>query len=356
MVMDSDKLSQEETTPGEAPTRATTSNGELDFHPNSIDLKSNSNGSLEKPVGSPSTAPEKPVDSKKGVGLRKWRRIKREFIKEGSAEFTKEESPPDLADLAQLAQMHKRRIPLPDSSRNAPAGDEREDVEGESSVASVESRNTGFNEVSDFASPLVPSKSPEVEHPLMINGPPLFSIGAVDSDNSEDRSSKSSTAASAPKAHNPGFGRDRGRYKGSLLFSTSQRTSRAKGETGRNHRLKVEAENSNSNSNAVSNGKHSDKSVNYDGGDNSDEGFQGEEVRSGYYRENGGKENPGHFESGTIFEENKDVNDGSENPTLDPFVESIMFLQTAQEGLETGIFWFLTRGLSIFSIVRHKPD
>jgi hypothetical protein len=341
--MDSDKLNWEEATLEEAPRKATTSDGELDFHPNSVDL--NSNGSLEKPIGSPSTAPEKPVDTKKGKGLRKWRRIKRESIKEGSAEFTKEESPADLADdLAQLAQIHKRRIPLPDSSRNAPAGDEREYVEGDSSVASVESRNTGLNEVSDYASPFVPSKSPELEHPLMINGPPLFSIGAIDSDNSEDRSSKSSTAASAPKSHNLGLGRERGRHKGISLFSTSQRASRAKAETGRSHRLKTEAENSNSNSNVVSNGKHSDKSVNYDGGDNSDEGLQGE-VRSGYYRENESMENPGHFESGTIFEE-KDVNNGADNPTLDPFIESMMFLRTAQEALERGTFWLLTQGLS----------
>jgi hypothetical protein len=333
--MDSDKLNQEE-----APRKATTSNGELDFHPNSVDL--NSNGGLEKPVGSPSTAPDKPVDTKKGKGLKKWRRIKRELSKEGSAEFTKEESPPDLADLAQLAQMHKRRIPLPDSSRNAPVGDDRDDIEGESSVASVESRNTGLNEVSDYASPFVPSKSPDLEHPLVINGPPLFSIGAVDSDNSEDRSSKSSTAASAPKSHNLGLGKERGRHKGFSLFSTSQRAPRAKGETCRSHRLKPEAENSNSNSNAVSNGKHSDKSVNYDGGYNSDEGLQGEEVRSGYHRENGGMENPSHFESGTILEE-KVVNNGSDNPTLDPFVKSMMFLQTAQEALEKGTFCLLTR-------------
>lgn len=337
--MDSDELNQEETTTEEAP-RKPTSNGELDFHPNSGDLKSN--GSLEKPVGSPSTAPEQPVNTKKGKGLKKWRRIKREFIKEGSAEFTKEGSPSDLSDIAQLAQMHKRRIPLPDSSRNAPVGDERDDVEGESSVASVESRNTGLNEVSDFAPPFVPSKSPEDERPLMLNEQPLFSIGAIDSDNSEDRSSKSSTAASAPKTRydNLGFGRERHRYKGSSVFGTSQRGSRAKGETGRSHRLKAEAENSNSNSNPVSNGKHSDKSVNYDGGDNSDEGLQGEEVRSGFYKENGGMENPGHDEFGPAFEERKDVNNSSENPSLDPFVESIMSLQTVQEALETGTVWY----------------
>ncbi|KAJ3707449.1 hypothetical protein LUZ61_011154 [Rhynchospora tenuis] len=328
--MDSDMLSKEE---------GTTSNGELGFHPNSVDLKSN--GSLEKP-GDGSGAPEKSVDTKKGKGLKKWRRIKREdFVKEGSVEFTKEGSPPpDLSDLAQLAQMHKRRIPLPDSSRSARAGDEREELEGESSVASVESRNTGLNEVSDYVAPFVPSKSPEVEHPLMINGPPLFSIGAGDSDNSEDWSSKSSTAASVPRARydSLGVGRERGRHKGSSLFSTSQRSSRSKGEASRSHRLKAEVENSNSNSNAVSNGKHSDISVNYDGGENSDDGLQGEEVRSGHCRENGGTENSGHGgEPDADFEGENGANNGSENPSPDPFVESILFLQTAQDVLETEI-------------------
>ncbi|KAJ4811136.1 WPP domain-interacting protein 1 [Rhynchospora pubera] len=322
--------------------QGTTSNGELGFHPNSVDLKSN--GSLEKPVPSLSGAPERSVDTKKGKGLRKWRRIKREdFVKEGSVEFTKEGSPPDLSDLAQLAQMHKRRIPLPDSSRSGRVADEREDLEGEGSVASVESRNMGLglNEVSDYvAAPFVPSKSPEVEHPLMINGPPLFSIGAGDSDNSEDRSSKSSTAASVPRARYDilGVGRERGRHKGYSLFSTSQRGSRSKGEVSRSHRFKAEVENSNSNSNAVSNGKHSDISVNYDGGENSDDGLQGEEVRSGHCRENGGTENSGQGgESDAGFEEEKGANSGSENPTLDPFVESVLFLQTAQDVLEAEI-------------------
>ncbi|KAJ3677577.1 hypothetical protein LUZ60_003301 [Juncus effusus] len=295
-----------------------------------------------RPAQSPSSAPVKTAAENKAKPLKKWRRIRRDFTKalSLSPDFAREGSPGSGRDLPDDLIQHKRRIPLPDSSRNGPGGDaaaddekdEFDDVEGESSVASVESRNTGLNEATNFvASPVV--SSPDQEAPQLMINAPIFSIGAVDPETSEDRSSKSSIAASAPRSRRENlFGRDRNNFfKGSSGFAANQRAPRGRVmETSKKTQLnKIEPENSNSNSNAVSNGKLSDKSVNYDGGENSDEGIQGEEVRSAYCRENGetGNSNPADLDS--RFEEGK--NGGFEIPDLDPLV----LIQASQEALET---------------------
>uniref|UniRef100_A0A6V7QR41 Aconitase/3-isopropylmalate dehydratase large subunit alpha/beta/alpha domain-containing protein n=1 Tax=Ananas comosus var. bracteatus TaxID=296719 RepID=A0A6V7QR41_ANACO len=249
----------------------------------------------------------------KGYGLKKWRRYRRDSNKEGSSH-------------ADSAQDHKRRL---SDSQNRPEEQHKQK--------------------SDDLGLLIASAG--------------FSIGA-DSENSEDRSSKSSTAASAPRFRHEsvGFGRERGRAKsGSGKGSghvVQQRTPRGSG-SGRGSGLdaskksrgdwaRIVVENSHSSvesdlrssnaafvrsSSMVSNGKHSEKSVSYDG-ENSDDGQQSEEVRSAYYTENGSAENFSREDADRV-EENGEKNDSHSD--IDPFVESIVLLRTAQEALETEI-------------------
>lgn len=281
----------------------------------------------------------------KGYGLKKWRRYRRDSNKEGSSH-------------ADSAQDHKRRL---SDSQNRPEEQHKQksDVEAESSAASIESRIVGEAPLSAAAGAL------DQDLGLLIASAG-FSIGA-DSENSEDRSSKSSTAASAPRFRHEsvGFGRERGRAKsGSGKGSghvVQQRTPRGSG-SGRGSGLdaskksrgdwaRIVVENSHSSvesdlrssnaafvrsSSMVSNGKHSEKSVSYDG-ENSDDGQQSEEVRSAYYTENGSAENFSREDADRV-EENGEKNDSHSD--IDPFVESIVLLRTAQEALETGMISF----------------
>ncbi|CAL5073716.1 unnamed protein product [Urochloa decumbens] len=339
--------------------------------------------SVGESVGeSPAPPPEPELEARpaepvtKGRGLRRWRRIPRDQ----QLQQHREESPlsPGASvgagasaaeDLA--AQLHKRRF---NTAADAPKGKEDAPVEEvESSVASVESSFVPV-EASGFvpleASPPAPTRlDPNLGHLIATAG---FSLGAggADSDNSDDRGSKFSTAASAPRHDfsSGGFGRDRDRARsrapGGAAHGKNLRAARGRGTTARAAASPVEAENSRSSvesnlrsSNAAhargssagvtSNGVHK---VLFPDDHQSDDEAPSDEVRyvtGGFYKENGSVVGRlGNCDSDAnnhIFDEASvgKYENGGPHSGLDPYVESIALLQSAQEALENEIQKFV---------------
>ncbi|GMP51989.1 hypothetical protein CsSME_00017989 [Camellia sinensis var. sinensis] len=195
-----------------------------------------------------------------------------------------------------------------------------------------------------------------------------FSAG-TDSENSEDRSSKSSTAASVPKSRHEvqsmeGNARDKNRMKTlgvKTLVNSTQKGQQGKSrietsKKARGERVKIEKENSHSsmesdsrssnfvfmqgtNNMMTSNGRQSGRSMNYDG-ENSDEA-QGGEQNLG--EELLSKENLGEFEDQSQEDlaadltwevKEEKVEHHRSSTDRDPLVECIYTLQSAQEELE----------------------
>ncbi|PUZ52047.1 hypothetical protein GQ55_6G239400 [Panicum hallii var. hallii] len=294
----------------------------------------------------------------KGRGLRRWRRIRRgqEQRREGYASAAAAVGGGGAGD-EDSAQLHKRRLPLP---AGGPKGKHEAPVaEAESSTASVESR-------------FVPPGKLDPGLGLLV-APAGFSVGAggAESDNSEDRSSKSSTAASAPRVLP--------RHEHALLFQRERdRLSRSRAPAaslhGRNPRadrprvvygaaVSTEADNSRSSvesdlrsSNALKlkarqsgagvNGVHK---VFSDYCELSDEGRPSEEVRSiGYCKDNGssvvGRSLQINVDSGNGVEDTFDEasvgkgQNGRMHPGADHYNEStLLLLQRTQEALENEI-------------------
>ncbi|KAK2639960.1 hypothetical protein Ddye_027755 [Dipteronia dyeriana] len=286
----------------------------------------------------------------KGYGLKKWRRIKRDVIK-------------DAGPSVDSSKVLKRSSsgagnPNPNKPIHMSPVDIRQSSEG-----SVGSINVGA--IDGFA----------------VHGSSLdsrFAVGSAfaagtDSENSEDRSSKSSTAASAPKMRYElpavmGNARERNRTKnlsGKSGGIPTQRVQQGKNRVEsskkpRGEKVKIEKENSHSSMesdsrssnffmqgaySANSNGKPSDRSMNYDG-ENSDDAHAcerqfSEEVQTGY------KDNVGEIED--LSQEDlavdlawdaKEENHHSPETDRDPLVESIQTLQSVQEALEKEILKF----------------
>ncbi|KAA8527132.1 hypothetical protein F0562_008639 [Nyssa sinensis] len=300
---------------------------------------------VKSPGGSVGSSPQ---GAAKGYGLKKWRRIKREFNRDGSSNV-------DTGKI--LKRGLSGSVANSAKSQNLSVGMKQK------SGGSVSSTNG-----------MVKSPGVAVDglHGLNLDSRlavgPTFAAG-TDSENSEDRSSKSSTAASAPKLRYEipvvvGHAREKNRMKnpvGKNLGNVVQRQGKDRIETSkkpRGERVKIEKENSHSSmesdsrssnfvfmqgaSSATSNGRQSGRSTNYDG-ENSDEALGGEqqfgeEIQTGY-----SKENVGNFEdllqedlaadlSWDVKEEKRN-NHGS-STDRDPLVESILTLQSAQEALE----------------------
>ncbi|CAO2184114.1 unnamed protein product [Urochloa humidicola] len=264
-------------------------------------MDSASNGPVESSAESPAPAAEEAVPktspaaaATKGRGLRRWRRIRR-----GQQQQREVYAAAGDEDSAQ-AQLNKRRLPL---GAGAPKGKhEAAAVETESSSASVESRFVPPARLDPGLGLLVASAG--------------FSVGAggAESDHSEDRSSKSSTAASAPRVlprheHAFLFQRERDRLSrfrpaAAALHGRNPRAARSRADVPRvaySAAVSAEADNSRSSvesdlrsSNALKawqspgasrNGVHK---VSSDYCDHSDEEQPSEEVQStGYCKENG---------------------------------------------------------------------
>ncbi|KAE8098938.1 hypothetical protein FH972_016962 [Carpinus fangiana] len=306
----------------------------------------------EQPVDSPSLNGNSPGGGSppmtKGYGLKKWRRIRRDFVKDVSASID-------------TSKILKRGL---SGSTNPTKAQHHFPLEikqnSESSVGSVNVLTVG------------------VADRFVIHGSSSdsrFAVGSAfaagtDSENSEDRSSKSSTAASAPKVRYDqpavlGYVREKSRIKnsgGKSLGNSAQKGQQGKGRTEgskkhRGERVKIEKENSHSSmesdsrsSNfvfmqgdftATSNGKQTERSMNYDR-ENSDEALASEqfseEVQTGYNKENVGEvEDLSQDDlAADLSWEVKEEKSENHRPSTDrdPLVASIFSLQSVQEALK----------------------
>lgn len=305
-------------------------------------------------VKSSTPSPSPGTTNSKGKGLRKWRRIRREVSSQGGSNLD-------------TSKLLKRVNPGANSSRPMQFSDDmKQNSEGSVSSTNATMRNLGA----------------VVDHFGAINNTglgisPVLSAG-VESENSEDRSSKSSTAASAPKMRYempivPGFARDKSgmmSLSGKSLGNSIQRGHQGKVRTETSKKLrgemvKIEKENSHSsmesdsrsskfvfmqgNNLATSNGRQSGKSVNYDG-ENSDEAQDSEwplneELQAGSNRKYGGEfevtsEEQLDADMTWGFKEEKSENNGSSR-NFDPMAQSVITLQSVQEELEKGLSEFL---------------
>jgi len=272
------------------------------------------------------------VAATKGRGLRRWRRIRREQgqLREGHASAVGGGGAGD----EDSAQLHKRRLPLP---AGAPKGKHEAPVaEAESSTASVESR---------FVPPgkLDPGLG-------LLAAPAGFSVGAggADSDNSEDRSSKSSTAASL-HGRNPRSARsraDRPSVVCSAAVSTEADNSRSvESDLRSSNALKLKARQSGAGPNGV-------RKVFSDYCDLSDEEQPSEEVRSTDYCKANGSSVVGRsvhisVDSGNGVDDTFDEasvgkgQNGRMHSGADHYSEStLLLLQRAQEALKNGMVKF----------------
>lgn len=298
--------------------------------------------SPQLPGGSPQT-------TLKGYGLKKWRRIRRDFV--GDATPSLDSSKILKRGLSGSGNPNTKPLHL------SPEG--RQKSEGSVGSANMVAKNLGNVEYS----PIERSSSGSR---LAVGT--LFAAG-TDSENSEDRSSKSSTAASAPKVRYDtaalGNARDKNRMKslsGKGLGNSPQRSQQGKAriETSkkpRGERVKIEKENSHSSmesdsrsSNFVfmqgvfsanSNGKQPGLATNYDG-ENSDEA-QASEQQFSEDIQTCSKENVEEAEdlsqddlAADLSWKEKEERTGNHRPSTDndPLVDSILKLQSVQEALE----------------------
>ncbi|PIN25124.1 hypothetical protein CDL12_02145 [Handroanthus impetiginosus] len=298
-----------------------------------------------KPEVSPS-----PTTTRKGHGLKKWKRIKRDVRKGGD----------NRVDTGKMV-MRELSNSLGNPSKRTQVYAERQ----QKSEGSVSSTNPVAGDLDVFAL---------CGNPGFVMGPSVDA--GTDSENSEDQSSKSSTAASVPKIKYEipvvtGFPHDKMRIRslsGKNLTHSVQRGHQGKGriesmKKARGDRVKIEKENSHSSiesdsrsSNFVfmqgtyttSNGIRSKKPVNHDG-ENGDE-VQCRERRASNgvraeYRRDGivGDEDisPEDVVADSSWEGRKERsgNRGSSSDQ-DPLVESIFALQTAQDALEKEVLKF----------------
>ncbi|KAF5479143.1 hypothetical protein F2P56_005639 [Juglans regia] len=284
----------------------------------------------------------------KGYGLKKWKRIKRESVNYASA----------TVDTSKILKRGLSGSGNPTKAQHFPL-----DIK-QSSEGSVGSANV--------------LTTLEIADGFAIRGSSLdsrFAAGSAfaagtDSDNSEDRSSKSSTAASAPKVRYDlpavlGHLREKNRTKnfsGKSSGNSVQKGQQGKGRTEgskkpREERVKIEKENSHSSMESdsrssdfvfaqaaftASNGKQTGRPMNYDG-ENNDEAHASEqllsdEVQTGYSKENVVEvEDLSQDDSAADLswevKEEKSEND-QPSTDLDPLVESIFSLQSVQEALK----------------------
>ncbi|KAG5546779.1 hypothetical protein RHGRI_018825 [Rhododendron griersonianum] len=308
-----------------------------------------------------------PPAATKGYGLKKWRRIRREFSKDGSGNL----DPSKILKRGLSASMANSVRPQ------------------ELSIETRRKSDSSLSSAKAVVKNLGVGSSLESRWP----GGPNFAAG-TDSENSEDRSSKSSTTASVPKSRYEipllvGNARDKNRMNG---FSGKNAVDSVQsGEKGKNwteaskklkgERVKIEKENSHSSmesdlrsSNFVfvqgagsvtSNGRQSGMSTNCSG-ENSDEDQGGEqcydeELQTGY----NSNEIAGELEDlaqedllhGSWEVNGEKIENHSSSKDIDPLVESIVTLQSAQEALEREVQKLKRIGeIAIFDSLNHGSN
>lgn len=285
----------------------------------------------EQPANSP------PLDAKspgggsppttKGYGLKKWRRIRREFAKDVSPSI----------DTGKILKRGLSGAANPAKAQHIPI-EIKQNSEGSVGSANV-FRTDGFGTHGSTSDSRFAAGA-------------AFAAG-TDSENSEDRSSKSSTAASVPKMKYDlpavlGHPREKNRMKnisGKSSGNSPQKSQQGKGriegsKKARGERVKIEKENSHSSmesdsrsSNFVfvqgvtSNGKQSGRSMNYDG-ENSDEALPSEQQFNQEIQQDD-------LAAHSSWEAKEEKSENHRSFTdQDAFVESIFSLQSVQEALE----------------------
>lgn len=283
---------------------------------------------------------EEAVNSKgtptKGFGLKKWKRIRRNVVRD----------PNSSADLSKVL---KRGL---SGSGNANLSENQRDVKEKNEGSSNMFGNVVFSD--GYA---IRGSSSDSRYAVGSG----FVVG-TDSENSEDRSSKSSTAASEPKVRHE---KSRNRSTNSKnLPNNAQRVQQGKGRVesskkpGGGGRVKIEQENSLSSMESdsrssnfkqgiftvTSNGKHSGKPYAYDGG-NSGEAHTNEHFTEGaeasYVNDNIGEDEdllPENLAANLSWDVHEEKSENNQSTTIeDPLIESIRSLQAVQEALEEGL-------------------
>lgn len=279
------------------------------------------NGSAS-PLNSPpedgSTQSQSASPTPKGYGLKKWRRIKRTDVLK------------DTCAAVDTSKFLKRHLP-----------------------GNLNSTKPHHNTNTSDASPLV------------FNNVDAFGISdstialaslfaaATDSDNSEDRSSKSSTAATAPK---PRFDH-KTKLKAVNAKNSPTASQKGKMETTKKPRG-IDKENSHSSIESDSrssnfffmhttNGKQIGRSLSYDGEDNSEDAHANEQHLGDQLQTAYSKDNAGQVEDSQHDEEKNQNNHFSTH--TDPLLQSILTLQSVQEALDKGSFFLLTLIIFLYS-------
>lgn len=280
---------------------------------------------------------EEAVNSKgaprKGVGLKKWKRIRRNVVRDHNS------SADESGKVLKRGLSGSGNLNLSENLRGV-----KEKNDGSSSA---------FGNVVFSDGHAIRGSSTDSRYAVGSG----FVVG-TDSENSEDRSSKSSTAASEPKVrHEKGRGSRNTNSKN--LANSAQKVQQGKGwiessaKPGGGGRVKFEKENSISSldsdsrsnyrqgvfSTVTSNGKHSGNPHVYDEGNDGEahtnEHFTKED-EAGYGNENGEdedlQENSAANQSWDAPEEKSENNQSTS--AEDPLIESIRSLQAVQEALE----------------------
>ena len=283
---------------------------------------------------------EEAVNSKgaprKGVGLKKWKRIRRNVVREHNS------SADESGKVLKRGLSGSGNVNLSENLRGV-----KEKNDGSSNAFGNVVFSDGY---------VIRGSSTDSRYAVGSG----FVVG-TDSENSEDRSSKSSTAASEPKVrHEKGRGSRNTNSKN--LVNSAQKVQQGKGwiessaKPGGGGRVKFEKENSISSldsdsrsnykqgvfSTVTSNGKHSGNPHVYDGGNDGEahtnEHFT-EEGEAGYDNENGEdedlQENSAANQSWDAPEEKSENNQSTS--AEDPLIESIRSLQAVQQALEEGL-------------------
>ncbi|RDY02780.1 WPP domain-interacting protein 1, partial [Mucuna pruriens] len=299
---------------------------------------------------------EEGVNSKgtptKGFGLKKWKRIRRNVVKD----------PNSSADSGKVL---KRGL-----SGNANLSENQpfmRDVKEKSDGSSHVFGSLMFTDVN-----AIQGSSSDSRYALGSG----FVVG-TDSENSEDRSSKSSTAASEPKLKQEKSRNKNVNSKHLANSSSAQRVQQGKGRTesskkpGGGGRVKIEKENSFSSMESdsrssnfkqgaytvTSNGNHSGRPNVYDGVNSGEvhtnEHFT-EGVEAGYGNENTVEDEedllPENLATNLSWDvkEEKSVNNQS-SAVEDPLIESISSLQAVQEALQEELQKFREIGIEAIS-------
>ncbi|KAL5078414.1 hypothetical protein RYX36_017398 [Vicia faba] len=284
---------------------------------------------------------------RKGVGLKKWKRIKRNIVRDHNSSAEADDS----------SKVLKRGL---SGSGNGNLSENLRGVKEKNDGSSNAFGNVVFSD--GYA---IRGSSTDSRYAVGSG----FVVG-TDSENSEDRSSKSSTAASEPRVkHEKNRGSSTSRNTNSKnLVNSAPKIQQGKGriETSMKPggRVFVEKENSISSSmesdsrsnykhgvfTVTSNGKHSDKAHLYDGRNSGEAHTKGDET--GYDNENGEEDLlPENSAANLSWNGPKDKNGNHSQSTSieDPLVESIRSLQAVQEALEEEVQKFRDIGAGLVS-------